>query len=245
MNSWYWKCWAGVVLPSAGKWEDAAIPAEEWWENRFGILPHCWRTLHVLPELSGDHPLALPESSSPCHAWRWTARFWGKSADESCCSIPPAPPQVPLHRLQRICFQLSSSWKEATPKWTMKSWQPRTMGFSPVSQSSEQRSFKASQWCPFLLSALPCPIHQWSNHWWNPRQGALKLSRYKIKIYRNMRSLAGFYDMHGAIPCPKPICYIYTPGLFIIPDTPPSVPHHAVAGGLVSWDSKDEITSSQ
>lgn len=60
-----------------------------------------------------------------------------------------------------------------------------------------------------------------------------------------MRSLAGFYDMHGAIPGPKPICYIYTLGLFIIPDTPPSVPRHAVAGGLVSRDSKDEITSSQ
>lgn len=149
---------------------------------------------------------------------------------------PPAPPQVPLQRLQQICFQLNSSWNEATPKWTMKSWQPRTVGFSPGSKSSEQRSFKASQWCPFLpsasASAVPCPIHQWSNHLWNPRQGALKWSRYKIKIYRNMRSLAGFYDMHGAIPRPKPICYIYTPGLFIIPDTPPSVPHRAVAGVL-------------
>lgn len=56
MNAWYYKCWT-VVLPTPGKWEDTVVPTEEWWGNHFGIQPHCWRTLHVFPELSRDHPL--------------------------------------------------------------------------------------------------------------------------------------------------------------------------------------------
>lgn len=251
MNDWYCRCCTGVVLPSPGKREDAATPTEEWWENHFGVQPHCWRSIRVFPELSGGHPLGLLESFSHPAMLGGELQDFGENQQMRAAAPPswgvPHPsssstgplPEANLfpvkHILERVHPKMSNETNDNPAPWAFLL-QPRAASsghFRPP--SGVPSSFLPSP-APYISDLITCETQG---------RGVLKLSHYKTEIYRNMRSLAGFYDVHGAIPCPKPICYISTLGLFVIPDTPPSVPHHAVAGALVSRDSKDEITSSQ